>query len=352
MRPTVKDVALRAGVSVGTVSRFLNGHRLRDHSARRVREAIESLGFHQNIYAKALKGNRSMMIAVLVPNLIGLFSFEIIKAMASILEQEGYALLIGDFESSAQRLRDAIDRLARLSVDALVITPMAYGREAAGELRAMQDSGVQIITMDDRIPGVDCDLVGGTQEEASREAVRSLVDLGHTDILVVAGRRGTDVTRERIAGARAAVRGTGASLTVLWTDLTIDGVRKALGERWRSVPPPTAIYAITYYSHIGTYLALRDQGLSVPADISLIGHGRFAATEVMDPEPAVLRMDLARHGEEAARLLLRRLRGDLSDAPTEIRFPLRFERGQSIGAPPAPSPKPVLQPAPETTRKP
>lgn len=335
MASTVKDVAARAGVSVGTVSRYLNGQSLRSRNAQRIKEAIAELGFEPNLFAKGLKGNRSMTVAVLIPSLSGLFSFEIIKAMETVFEQHEYLLLISDFEFSSTRLATSLKLLRKRSIDGLVLFPLWYGSACLHTLKEMQDSGVPIVAIHDRISGLTCDLVAGNERESSFAAVNTLTKAGHRRIAVVAGRRKTDVTRQRLAGARAAAtHAADADLKVLWTDYTMSGARAAVSAALSAPESPTAIYAISYYTTIGSVMAVRDAGLSIPTHVSLIGHDRFSATEVIEPPLSLVELDLPRLGELAARLLLRRMRGEYGDFPSSHTVAMRIAPGASVAPPP------------------
>ena len=241
MASTVHDVAKRAGVSVGTVSRFLNGHKLRMHNALKVERAIRELDFTENLLAKGLKGNRSLTIAVLIPNLTGLFSFEIIKAMENVVEEQGYSLVIGDYEYSPQRLCKKLENLGRRSVDGLILFPLSYGELCRGILEQYRHRGIPVILMDDRIPEFQTDIVAGDQITASFRAVEHLVHNGHRLIAVVTGRKETNVTQERIIGSQEAFKTYGipqGNLKIVWCDYTLSGRRRrdTAPQRFQEMP--------------------------------------------------------------------------------------------------------------------
>lgn len=108
-KSTIYDVAKIAGVSPGTVSRHLNGYELRVYNKIKVEQTIEVLGFKENIIAKRLKSHRSMTVAVLLPELTGLFSLDILKTIDLVLEEKGYTLIISDYERETQLFNMASD---------------------------------------------------------------------------------------------------------------------------------------------------------------------------------------------------------------------------------------------------
>ena len=336
MAATVKDVAARAGVSTATVSRYLNGHTLRSYNATRIKQAIAELEFEPNLFAKGLKANRSMTVAALIPSLSGLFSFEIIKGMEAVFDRHDYLLVINDYELSSRRLEASLRRLQKRSIDGLVLFPLWYGSQCVETIRALQESGVPVVAVHDRIAGLSCDLVAGNEVETSSAAVQTLTEAGHRRIAVVAGRRKADVTKQRLSGARRAAKqsATGsAHLDVLWTDYSMPGARVAVRAALSAPEPPTALYAISYYTTTGAALAIRDEGLSIPEDVSLIGHDRFSATQVIEPELSLVEFDLPRLGEVTAEILLRRISGNYHGFPATITVPMQLSTGASVARP-------------------
>ena len=332
---------------MGTVSRFLNGYKLREHNALKIEQAIRELGFKENLFAKGLKGNRSFTVAVLIPNLTGLFSFEIIKTIENVVEHDGYSLVIGDYEYSPDRLRKTLENLRRRSVDGLILFPLSYGESCRDILEEYQHEKIPVILMDDRIPGFQTDIILGDQSTASFRAVEHLIHRGHRSIAVVTGRRETTVTQDRLHGCREAFRTYSVpeeELRVVWCDYTLPGAEAAVAELfgsprpptapYTSSRPPTALYCTSYYITLGAVRALRALGKSVPEEVSLVGHDRFSATEVIEPELTVVEFNLQRHGQAAGRLILKRLKGDLEGFPHETIIQMKLSMGKSVAAPP------------------
>ncbi len=336
MAITVQDVAKRAGVSVGTVSRFLNGYKLRKSNALKVEQAIRELDFKENLFAKGLKGNRSLTIAVLIPNLTGLFSFEIIKAIENVVEEQGYSLVIGDYEHSSERLRKKLENLGKRSVDGLILFPLSYGESCRDILEEFTRERIPVILMDDRVEGFETDIIVGDQTTASFRALEHLIHNGHRSLAVVTGRRETNVTQERLHGSREAFRTYSLpeeDLRIVWCDYTMHGAETAVGELYAKSKAPTALYCTSYYITLGAVRALRSLELSIPTDISLVGHDRFSATEIIEPPLTIVEFNLKRHGQAAGDLMMKRLRGDLEGFPQEIKIQMKLSVGRSVAPP-------------------
>ena len=119
--PTIKDVAREAGVSVGTVSRYLNGAVLKEQNQRRIDAAVARLGYRRNALARSMKTGRSMLVGVIVPALSNMFSMRVIEGVEHALEAHGFSVLVADSGGDAAREREKVARAhgGRVGADAL-----------------------------------------------------------------------------------------------------------------------------------------------------------------------------------------------------------------------------------------
>lgn len=111
--PTIKDVAREAGVSVGTVSRYLNGAVLKEQNQRRIDAAVARLGYRRNALARSMKTGRSMLVGVIVPALSNMFSMRVIEGVEHALEAHGFSVLVADSGGDAAREREKVALLQR-----------------------------------------------------------------------------------------------------------------------------------------------------------------------------------------------------------------------------------------------
>ncbi|HBG75371.1 MAG TPA: LacI family transcriptional regulator, partial [Clostridiales bacterium] len=195
MSVTIRDVAKRAQVSLGTVSRYLNGYSLREQNRIRIGEAIRELGFQENIIAKGLKNNRSMTIGVVLSSLTDLFATSVITAAEDVLAEANYSIVVCDFQSDPDILDQKLRFLKSRSVDGLILLPGSCDR--SGVLQEFQDDGIPVVMVNDEMPSLSTDLVAVDNANASFRAVEWLIHQNHRDIAVINGDPDTSTGRER-----------------------------------------------------------------------------------------------------------------------------------------------------------
>lgn len=305
---SIKDVAARAGVSLGTVSNVLNRPAaVRAATRARVEAAIAELGFVPNASARQLAAGRSRTIAYLVLDATNPFFTDVARGIEEVAKAEGLALFICNSDQDADREDQYLEQLTELRARGVLITAMDY---ANPRLQRLREAGVPVVLVD-RAPddsdewctvGVD-DVAGGGL------AVSHLVEAGHTRLAFVGGPADIPQVRDRHVGA---VRATAAAdlpedaLTwIRTTALTIAEGRRA-GERLLGLPRrtrPTGIFCANDLLALGLLQHLTQHGVSVPHDVAIVGYDdiEFAAAAAVP----LTSVSQPRHllGQTAARLL-------------------------------------------------
>ncbi|HEX5013177.1 MAG TPA: LacI family DNA-binding transcriptional regulator [Candidatus Limnocylindrales bacterium] len=315
-RVTIADVAEAAGVSKTAVSfAFNNPGRLATETANRIIEIADELGYRPDPVARMLTQRRTGTIGLLTPQaLASIFSnpfFGMFTAgVAAVAEDAGYGLhFISPLHGSLSRA------IARATVDGVVAIGLAADHPEITEIRR---AGLPMTTVDsdpfDQTPSVDVDDEGG-----AHAAAEHLTGLGHRDILVIAIERAEhapkgadDVVSRRLRGYRSALADVGVELRdedVLVSPATYAGGVAAIEQAWGTGRRPTAILAMSDAIAIGAVRGLRDRGLSIPADISVVGFDDIELAETTDPPLTTVHQPIRGKGEEAARLLLSVLAG-------------------------------------------
>jgi DNA-binding LacI/PurR family transcriptional regulator len=316
-RVTIADVAEAAGVSKTAVSfAFNNPGRLAVDTASRIIAVADSLGYRPDPVARMLTQRRTGTIGLVVPQaLASIFSnpfFGMFSAgVAAVAEEAGYALhFISPLHGSLSRA------IARATVDGIVAIGLAADHPEIAEIRR---AGVPMTAVDsdlfENLPSVDVDDEGG-----ARAAADHVVGLGHRDILIVAIERAEhapkgaeDTVSRRLRGYRAALAGVGVDVgdeDVIVSPATYSGGVAAIGRAWEAGRRPTAILAMSDAIAIGVIRGLRDRGLSIPADVSVVGFDDIELAETTDPPLTTVHQPIRGKGEEAARLLLSLLAGN------------------------------------------
>ncbi|HSW42572.1 MAG TPA: LacI family DNA-binding transcriptional regulator [Patescibacteria group bacterium] len=280
--PTISDVARRAGVGRGTVSRVLNERPNVDPDTReRVRDAIRELDYVPSASARRLSLGRTHTIAVVVPYLTRPSVVERLRGIERALGQAGLDMIVFNVETPQRRdevLRD-LPRPAR--IDGLILVSIAPHEH---ELRQIRQAALPVILVDAHhrsVPRVVVDDVGG-----GRLAARHLLDLGHVRIGFVGDPRrppiGFSSSRLRLRGVEQAMRADGLAMPDELVALGVHGrqrARELASGLLLSSLPPTAIVAASDTQALGVLEAATDLGLQVPGDLSVIGYDDIEAAD-------------------------------------------------------------------------
>jgi DNA-binding LacI/PurR family transcriptional regulator len=342
-RPRIADVAREAGVSKTAVSFAFNSpDRLAPGTAVRIREVAEHLGYRPNPVARMLTQRQTMTIGVLTPQALSVifsnpFFGAFSEGVALAAEAHGYALhFISPVHGSLARA------MGRATVDGVVAIGISDGHPEVEQIRRAH---VPIVLVDSTaLPehgSVEVDDVGG-----ARAAAAHIVALGHRDVLVLgveppsAGGPDPDgVTARRLRGYREAFAVVGAEIAddrVIVGPASVDGGVAILNSAWEHGLRPTAILAMSDAMAIGAMRALRDLGLDIPGDVSVVGFDDIDLAPHVDPPLTTVHQPIRRKGEEAVRLLLAVVeRSDLS-RPEHLRLETRLIIRASTGPLPAP----------------
>ncbi len=321
MAVTIYDVAKKAGVSHGTVSRYLNGYSLRENNRTRVEQAIQELNFQENIIAKGLKGNRSMAIAVLTPRYTAVFVMLITTIIEKIVARENYGLVMCNFEDDDEQLRQKLLFLQRRAIDGVIIFPEDKGAAGLRILHEYLNLHIPVVLINEPIPGFETDLILVDNAVASFRAVEQLILGNHKDIAIINGSQESYLCQQRLKGYYEAMQAYNLKVEeewVKWGNFHSVGGYTATKELCASPHPPSAIFVVSYYMTMGAVMALHELRLRIPDDISIFGFDHFEPADAIQPALTVVEHPVEKIGEQAAHLLLRRIRGDYSDFPQTI----------------------------------
>ncbi|WBQ07262.1 LacI family DNA-binding transcriptional regulator [Kribbella sp. CA-293567] len=330
-RPTMIDVAKRAGVGLGTVSRVVNGGAgVREETASRVRVAIDELGFQRNEVARALRpGKKSSSLALVLGDLTNPFYATIAKASLEVAGQDGFAVVLGSVDEDPEGERRAIQELIGRQVAGLMIVP------DQGDHSFLRSAGVPVVFVDRPAHGIDADIVMVDNEGGGKLATDHLLQQGHRRIAILLA-PSYYTTGRRLRGYRRACRAAGVevdeSLVIQLPEGTAEAAEKATRELMHRPDPPTALFASTNFLTEGVLRALRDvngHSDAEPAEEpAVVGFDDFRLADMLPTPVTVVASDIAELGRTAARLLLDRAAKTDTRPPQRIVLPCRLiQRG-------------------------
>ncbi len=270
-RVGVKDVAAAAGVSPGTVSNVFNHpQRVRDDKRERVLAAAERMGFVRNESARTLRTGSARTLGLLSLDAWNPFFADIAQGVEAEAAEQGWALLHSYSGRRPERESLYLDLFAQRHVQGVIVVPASA---SADRLRALRRAGVSTVMLDAHDPGPGAMSVTLDDARGGELALGHLQDRGHRRVAFAGDPDAVPQVRERLAGARRALRGD-TSLEVLPVALSMDGgreladvlVARPAGER------PTALFAASDMIAIGVLQTLLRHGIRVPEDLAIVGY--------------------------------------------------------------------------------
>lgn len=327
---TIKDIAEVCGVSVATVSRALNGlaNPENQHTMDILRKAQE-MGYYPNSAARTLKTSRSNNIGIIYEDRMDHEFFSLLlNEVRFAAEDQGYDLTFIR-RSSHYEAGTYQDRARRRNLDGVVVVQTDF---TSADVMQLADSGFPTVVIDHVYEGCDC--VMNDNLSAMEEIVRTVRDIGHTEIAFIHGEDG-NVTRERIAGFTRSCREMGIAVGL---DSLVaghfhdpDSCSKSVRSLLATGKPPTCILCPDDFSCLGALSALQEMNIRVPEEISLIGFDGTRFSRMVSPRLATYRQNTEMIARTAVQLL-----GDAIDHPQEhiprrIALAGTFIPGETLG---------------------
>ena len=320
-RATIRDVATVAGVSIGTVSRVLNGKSVSNRVLESVNSAIKDLSYTPNAAAQSMRTNSTRAIGLVVNDISNPLFSGIAKGLDEVLSRNDYSLLIANTDNDPQREQVIIKSLTQRRVDGLVI---AVSNEGDDYIKSLLRNVEFPVVLLDRELDIQADSVCDDHADGMKKALRYLFDLGHEDIALITGDDSVRPFRERAMGYRDAYRKLGKPLNKNWIRQgqmnSLYGYEEAVrlleaGKR------PTAIIAGGNLILSGVLRAIRQFDLSIPEDLSLISCDEVDLAALMNPPITVIIRDIQLIGQMAADQILRRIDDGADSAPSRQSIP-------------------------------
>jgi LacI family transcriptional regulator len=319
----LRDVAERAGVSVGSASRVINGYpNVGPELRERVERAIAELGYRRNLLAQGLRTRRAQLVSLIVPDITNPFFAELARELELACSAAGYQLMLANSMESPgieqQSLAAALDH----SPGGVILVP------SATTTGLPDTSGVQVVVCDRRLPDCTAPTVLSDNRQGATAAVAYLRGLGHTRIACVAGPPGVEAADERLSGYLAM---TGGSEELVLRGPFNYEFGMSAAARLLSLPsPPTAIFASSDQQAIGALHACAIRGIRVPAQVSVCGFDAIPLAALTSPELTTVRQPIREMASRSLNLLL----GEQPAPSTTVILPTELIIRGSCGPPP------------------
>ena len=334
-RVTIRRLAEVSGVSIGTVSRALNGYAdVNPETRERIMRLARELDYTPAAAARSLKTQRSHVIGVFLetgeghPDLQHPFFHEVLVGLKNAIGSGGYDLLLFAAENpgNGYGTHSYLKRSRHHNTEGVVL--MGTDPEDP-EVRRLVRSEMPTVGVDVALEGPSTTYVISDNVDGASRAVRHFHSIGHRRIATITGMLDTRTGSDRLRGYRQALQACGLAYRdeyVAYGDFYVESGRRAMADLLSLDEPPTAVFAASDMMALGAIRAVGDAGLNVPADVSVIGFDDIQLADHMNPPLTTVRQDKAGLGAAAGSALVRLIDGEPDDVTESTVLPVELVR--------------------------
>jgi DNA-binding LacI/PurR family transcriptional regulator len=330
---TIKDVAELAQVSIATVSRVVNGNYYVGPVIKgRVNDAIATLDYRPNFFARSLKGASSLTLAIVVSNISNTYYNYVAKAIENVVWPHDYGLIFSSTEGQADRELATLKTLINKKIDGLILNTTGHNDEFV----AMASQSLPVVLLHRRLKtdGFRGDLVDSDNRVGSVHLTRHLLDFGHVRIGAINGLLDLSSGEERFAGLCDAMADAGVDAqdtrdSIYNGDFTAESGYLGMEYFHRKRPDVTGIVIMNNAMTIGALRYLREHHIRVPEDLSIVCFGDLMHRDLMYVRPTTVSLDPQEIGTRAGELLISRI-ADRSTPRREFIYEPRLNPGESV----------------------
>ena len=302
---SIKQVAEIAGVSIATVSRCINNPaQVRERTRAKVQAAILETGYSPNTIAQSFRRGRTNIIMVVMPSIGDPFFTDVMQGIRSVVAEHGYSIIITETNFNTMSAEEVGAIMVSRQADGFILLASIFPFGSEVLAKAEQRSQPVVIGCEtisaslSDIPSVHIDNVA-----AARDATNFLISKGHSRIAFISGQATSLLTRDREFGYRAAMHKARLPIEDGWVvegNLSIEGAASACGQLLEHPDRPTAIFCANDEMAIGCMHEIRQHGLSVPEDMSVMGFDDIRYAEVIEPALTTISQPAREIGERVA----------------------------------------------------
>lgn len=302
---TIKDVAKMAGVSTSTVSRALSGKIPVDEKTKqKVMAAVKELNYQPNALAKSLKEGTTNTIALIIPNIRNAVFPAVARGVEDIARKHGFTVILCNTDEDLTIEKEYVDKLKKRWVDGFVFATAVNNED---HILALKDAGFPVILLVRHLDA-KIDAVISDNFKASYEAVSYLVKRGHKKIAIISNKLELSLYKNRLEGYKKALQEADLPIDeeLIITSLSDeDNAYEPMLKMLQSGIDVDAVFAMSDYKAAGVIRAIKDFGLSVPEDISVIGYGNTEMSPLLDPPLTTISQPFYEMGANATTKLIK-----------------------------------------------
>ncbi len=300
---TIKDVAKRAGVSISTVSRVINGNYPVSKTSRdKVNKAVKEMNFSPNLLAKALSSDKSNTISVIVPTIENAFFSETIKGIRDVLDENSYTFFLGISDSDPKKELELLEKSEQRKVDGYILIDPSS--ENVNNKKFEKFSNIVLINSDKNI---NCDIVSSDTNTLFKDMIKKFVNEGFKNIIFLTGDNSYSYTsKEKIFSNFSFPEGVKTDIIRIkgGNDIsTVEETEKVMDEYLKK-NTKYAILSCNDLMAVGSILSANKIGIKIPDDLSIVGIDNSIYSKIIKPTLSTIDHNSYHLGKTASNRLL------------------------------------------------
>lgn len=299
-KPTIKDISARTGLALGTISKYLNGGKLRKENAYKIKKAIEDLDYNVDYYARAMITKKTFSVGIVLPELGNQFYGLIASQIGKILYQNGYEIIIKESDFNPNMERNCVNWFVERRIDGIIDITCGGNEEFYKNLNYPN-----IVFVDNVLSDLEAETVVSNNREIVKEAINYLFDMGHRKIAAIFANN-VYTSRERELGYRDAFKERGIevdeSIVFHMNDTTDEAYN--IVEKTIDTGMYTALFASNYLSTLGAIFSINKKDTSILSKVSFIGFDNIMLTNLFKPELTIINQPIEKIASKAAERIL------------------------------------------------
>lgn len=332
MKESLSTIAERLGVSVTTVSRVLSGnagkYRISKATEARIRAEADRCNYAPSLVAQSLRSRQTKTIGLLTPSLANPYFAEMSSFIISEVHRRGFTTIVIDTMENEINFNEGLTKLVARQVDGIIAVPC--GQDPA-MVESVSRDYVPVMLVDRYYEGNPLPYVTTNNYKGGYDATRLLIDAGHRNIACIQGVRSSAPNNERVRGYRDAMEeaGLGSMELVAGSEFSIQNGYLETKLLLSRADKPTAVFALSNNITLGVLKALREAGLRIPDDLSLVSFDNYAYMDYMEPPITRVGQPVEDMAMLATKILFDRIEG-LSPGASQLRLSPTVIPGASI----------------------
>lgn len=329
MAATIRDIKNKTGLSLATISKYLNGGNVLPENRALIEDAIKELNYEVNEIARGLVKNKTRTVGILVYDISSFFSSNILHYLGKELRKNGYGMMICDSCNDEILEAENLKFLLSRKVDGIIVLPVSVSGKF---LEPAKKSEIPVVLVDRAFQDEEFDCVCIDNRVAAYRAVDVLIKNNHKKIAII-GTNATDTGIERLKGFREAMDQAGIEIRPEYVKIgrfSVEHGYDKMKELMAMEDRPTAVFMSNYETALGGVMAVNASELSCPEDISLFGFDDLLVSSIVKPSLWTVEQPIETLCSNAVKLLLGRVEKENTEDPVKLSFGAKIRPGASV----------------------